>query len=322
MISSTKNHYWYRTSFLLNFRLCERNLKCPMEFTKNEDIEELLFTGNIKDLTNCHNLILVNINKNTVNLTTNLSTNIICSPADKSNSWKAPEIINISRPKKQLSDIDERLSNIRSDLNKIAPENEQKIISRVCENITEECFVKIIPFFIEKCAWDFKYQVIYGKLCTTLNEKFTETFKKALIQQCQEEFKNEIDENWEDDEILKFTKKRSGIITFLIELLKVKLINPTIILLCIDCMINCNNINTSSVYTERNINHTAEILKICIPVIYQINVKPVENYIFLNFNKLFLYLSYLSENKKIISGRVQFNVIDTINIGKKYCIIT
>jgi len=320
------HHYWYKTLFLVNFRLCERNIKCPIEFIKDEDFQELRFTGDIKDLTNSHNQFLNSFNKNTSNLVLNSLNQHVdlmssfdrqISAADRSDSWKSASSINTTRPKKQLSNIDEKLLNIRSDLNKIAPENEQKIISRVCENITEECFEKIIPFFIEKCAWDFKYHKSLGKLCLSLNDKFLETFKKILIQQCQEEFKNEINENWEDEEISKFTKRRSGIITFLVELLKIKLINPTVILLCIDCMINVN----STISIERNINHTAEMLKICIPVIYQINVEPIKNNIFSNFSELFLYLSKLLENKKIISNRVQFNVIDTINIGKKFSII-
>jgi hypothetical protein len=33
------HHYWYKTLFLVNFRLCGRNINCPIEFIKDEDFK-------------------------------------------------------------------------------------------------------------------------------------------------------------------------------------------------------------------------------------------------------------------------------------------
>lgn len=156
-----------------------------------------------------------------------------------------------------------KLTKIRSDLNKISTDNEETISNRIREEFTEECITELTPTFFDKGVWEQKYREIYARLCVKLSLKFPNVFMSALLSSCQREFETKVSIDEEDDVIMLLMKRRLGAIHFIVEMLKVKLLKPTIILLC------ANKILTSSdgEKSDHDICHIAELVIISSPII-------------------------------------------------------
>ncbi len=160
-----------------------------------------------------------------------------------------------------------KLNKIRSDLNKISPDNEDVISDRICEGLTEECIAEIIPTFFDKGVWEQKYREIYARLCVKLSEKFPTTFIPALLKHCQHEFEIRASEDDEDDVVMQIMKRRIGAIHFIVEMLKVKLLKPDIVLLCIDKILKIAENDEKSEHDEHDICHASELIIIATPII-------------------------------------------------------
>jgi hypothetical protein len=157
-----------------------------------------------------------------------------------------------------------KLNKIRSDLNKISPDNEDIISDRICEELVEECITELIPTFFDKGVWEQKYREIYARLCVKLNAKYPTVFIPALLKHCQHEFEIKVSEDDEDDIVLQVMKRRIGAAHFIVEMLKVKLLKPDIILLCIDKILK---VSENSEKCEQDVCHVSELIIIATPII-------------------------------------------------------
>jgi hypothetical protein len=160
-----------------------------------------------------------------------------------------------------------KLNKIRSDLNKISPDNEDIISDRICEESAEECIIELIPTFFDKGVLEQKYREIYARLCVKLNTKFPTAFIPALLKHCQHEFEIVVSEDDEEYEVLQVMKRRIGAIHFIVEMLKVKLLKPDILLLCIDKILKPSSSSNGKEKCEQDVCHVSELIIIATPII-------------------------------------------------------
>ena len=197
-----------------------------------------------------------------------------------------------------------KFNKIRSDLNKISPDNELIIADRICDEIIEECVADIIPVFFDKGVWEQKYREIYVRLCVKLSAKFPGVFLSALLTHTQHEFETRVLEDAEDDEIVYAMKRRIGAAYFIIEMLKVKLVKPDIVVLCAEKILG-----SEKEKSDYDICHVAELVIISVSVIKNKDI----------IGKLRALISIL-ENlylSQYVSQRAKFKVEDAVKVFKK-----
>jgi hypothetical protein len=222
------------------------------------------------------------------------------TPPRGENAWVPPKV------KKEAEDdpIKLKFNKIRSDLNKISPDNELPIANRVCEELIEECIADIIPVFFDKGVWEQKYREIYVRLCVKLNAKFPGVFLSALLEHTQHEFEKKVPEDAEDDEIVYAMKRRIGAAYFIVEMLKVKLLKPVIVVSCAEKMLGLEKEKS-----DYDICHVAELVIIAIPIIKNKDA----------IGKLRALIGIL-ENLHLsqrISQRAKFKIEDAVKVFQK-----
>ena len=205
---------------------------------------------------------------------------------------------------KNQKESDIKLKKIRSDLNKISPENEKKIASRICDEISEDCISELIPIFFDRGIWEQKYREIYARICSTLNTKFPKLFISMLCNQCQKEFEVHIDAEEDDEIIITAMKRRMGAIHFILEMLRVKILTPAIIFLCIEKILRPET--EGGIINEYNICHTAELLSTVIPIIKN----------GATLKKLSPTIKIIKElgGKQFVSQRAKFKIEDALKV--------
>lgn len=197
-----------------------------------------------------------------------------------------------------------KLNKIRSDLNKISTDNENVISDRVCEEFTEECVAELISTFFDKGVWEQKYREIYARLCVRLSLKFPKVFMSALLLNCQKEFEITPWEDAEDDDIMLMMKRRMGAIHFIVEMLRVDLLKPGIIVLCANKILASSNVKT-----DHDICHVAELVIVSTPIIKQKDV--IEK-----LRGIVRIISALHE-KQFVSQRSKFKIEDAVKVLSK-----
>lgn len=169
-------------------------------------------------------------------------------------------------PAKEKSENDplkQKLAKIKSDLNKISTDNEETISGRICDEFTEECIAELTPTFFDKGVWEQKYREIYARLCVKLSLKFPGLFLSALLSGCQNEFEKKIPTDAEDDIIIIATKRRLGAIYFIVEMLRVSLLKPGIVVSCANKIL----ISSDEEKSDHDICHIAELIIVSLPVV-------------------------------------------------------
>jgi hypothetical protein len=135
------------------------------------------------------------------------------------------------------------LKSINSDLNKLTDANFDTISKRVVDNLTEEIIPDFAPIMFDKAVWDDKYRKMYARLCVMIQDKI-ESLRRPLIMQCQIEFNKPIPEVESDSPsaesaaehkyaVIKWKKRRLGTIHFIVELLKVRIVHPKVVIACL-----------------------------------------------------------------------------------------
>jgi len=208
---------------------------------------------------------------------------------------------------KNQGEAEIRLKKIRSDLNKISPENEKKVATRICEEISDECISELVPIFFDKGIWEQKYREIYARICSELNKKFPKIFLAVLCAQCQKEFEVHINRDEDDEIIVMAMKRRIGAIHFILEMLRVRLLTPAIIFLCIEKVLKPDT--EEGIISEYDICHTAELLVTVIPI-------------FKNgatLKKLSPTIKVMKDldKKQFVSQRAKFKIEDAIKVWDK-----
>jgi hypothetical protein len=200
-----------------------------------------------------------------------------------------------------------KLNKIRSDLNKISPDNEEIISDRIREELVEECITEIIPTFFDKGVWEQKYREIYARLCVKLNAKYPTVFIPALLKHCQHEFEVKVSEDDEEEDVMQVMKRRIGAIYFIVEMLKVKLIKPDIILLCIDKILKPTE---NSEKCEQDVCHVSELIIIATPII--------KNKVVLNKLRPTIDTIKNLHEHQFLSQRSKFKIEDAVKMYNTY----
>lgn len=233
------------------------------------------------------------------------SSPIITHKSDIIGSW------NPKREKKIVSESDEKLNKIRSDINKLAPENCDKLINRLCDTITqdEECLTYTASLFFGDGL--FKFKECYAKLCLELWKKFpNNSFQDIILSQCQKEFeaKLTLDEDLEDDVIVSLMKTRIHIVYFMIELVKSRVLMLDSLELCVKKLVN-RTVN-ADMPNDFDVCHAVEILLIIIPLIIEHDKRKL--------NTVSPYCKALYQHFKngTLSIRAKFKVEDLIIVAK------
>lgn len=210
-------------------------------------------------------------------------------------------------PNKDRKDQDEtksKINKIRSDLNKISPENEKTVASRICDEISEECIPVLIPIFFDKGVWEQKYRELYARICLTLNTKFPKIFIASLCAHCQKEFDIQINKDEDDEVIVVAMKRRIGAIHFILEMFRIRLMNPAIIFLCIDKILKPDP--EEGIINEYDICHTSELLITVLPIIKN----------GATLKKLSPTIKIIKEldKKQFVSQRAKFKIEDALKV--------
>lgn len=210
-------------------------------------------------------------------------------------------------PNKDRKDQDEtksKINKIRSDLNKISPENEKTVASRICDEISEECIPVLIPIFFDKGVWEQKYRELYARICLTLNTKFPKIFIASLCAHCQKEFEIQINKDEDDEVIVVAMKRRIGAIHFILEMFRIRLMNPAIIFLCIDKILKPDP--EEGIINEYDICHTSELLITVLPIIKN----------GATLKKLSPTIKIIKEldKKQFVSQRAKFKIEDALKV--------
>lgn len=155
-------------------------------------------------------------------------------------------------------------------LNKMAESNYDKMSVDIVSTLVPEYIEDFIPMIFDKAIWDVKFRHMYAKLCLELLKKFgKDAFGKPLLIQCQAEFTKRIptepetDDGDEYDEyehqVNMWKKRRLGGIHFIAELLKVRIITPNIIVVCLHDLLKHSPVEPIA----DNVQHAAELLSLC-----------------------------------------------------------
>ena len=204
---------------------------------------------------------------------------------------------------KEQSESEILLGKLRSDLNKLSPENEDTIITRVCEGATTDNLESIMSMIFEKIARETKFHISYANLCAKIYTIFpliTQLISKHY-ERCHD---LKISDDDEDDTIALAIKNRAGTIEFARELLRRKLVAIASLVKVVD------NLLLSAETGEYNICHLCDLLILAIPEIK--NKKSLKSFA--------PYLKKLSSTSSK-STRVKLKIEGAIEIGKTYKLI-
>ncbi len=210
---------------------------------------------------------------------------------------------------RKFTSLEQKLNKIKSDLNKLCVDNEEKIISRVCKNVTLDCLNDIVPFIFEKGIWDMKYRESHCKLIEKLSEKFPE-IKKSMIDECQRELtvKIQITDNLQNENVDRMMQKRLNTIRFISVLLKIRYFNPNLILLCFNQLLPSTTSIVSKGISDEDLDlfHAAELLLITYPLIKNPEVQK-------KFDPIFDKLKYEYHLNKKMSVKTKFRILDAFS---------
>jgi len=206
---------------------------------------------------------------------------------------------------KEHTEFDMNINKIRSDLNKISIENGDSLSTRICDNTTDEYLETVNTLIFQKAEREIKFHSIYANLCVMLNSKFREKFMELLLKQCKEGLTLKLSDDDEDETIILAVKNRLGAISFIIELLKKKIVNPKSVLECMEIL--SESINDSGMFREHNICHTCEMLILTVPEIKTVSM-------------LKKFIPFFNRLIKIdsVSTRTKFKIEEVLAIGNRY----
>jgi hypothetical protein len=238
----------------------------------------------------------------------------------------------------KFTSFESKIKSIKNGLNKLggnrSQEDEEKLISKIVEPMTEDCLSTITPFIFEKGIWDAVFRPVICKTIVKINDKFN-SFKKMMLDECQKEIAVKIPDSSsygqdfngslststsvskmdlsEDSiepklsselypiDLDKITKRRLNSIHFISELLKIRFFNPNLVLLCFDQLLLENK-----ELTDLDIFHSSELLSVTYSQIQNPSVQK-------KFDKIFDKLKL--EYRLKLCNKTKFRIEDTF---KKY----
>ena len=141
-----------------------------------------------------------------------------------------------SAPKIIHSNLDELTKTLKCLLNKLTPTNFDTIKQSISEVISPEVAPNFSNLLLTKASLEVKYSEMYAKLCSTLLTDFP-FFRPSLLNACQEIFILRANSS-EDISLSK--SKIVGCVTFIGQLMNIKVISPKIIIFCCEELLKKN----------------------------------------------------------------------------------
>lgn len=182
------------------------------------------------------------------------------------------------------------VSSINSDLNKLTEAKYDVISARVITKITENVLPEFVDMMFDKAVWDAGYRGMYARLCVSIQAKL-DGFRQLLLTECQRQFGKDpptpVEGETKQDreyEMVKWKKMRSGNMHFVVELLKVNMVQSKVISMCLYELLSHDVLSPIS----DNIFHAAELLMISKTLVDRAITGPAVNRIreFLSAGKL------------------------------------
>jgi MIF4G domain len=169
-------------------------------------------------------------------------------------------------PKLIKSDLDSMTKNLKSLLNKLTPTNFESIKEKLSEHLNPEISMLLSDLLLIKACMEVKYSETYSRLSRDLILKFP-FFRNDLLKACQDIFESQA---LEAEDITLNKKKVLGCVTFIGELLNMKVLSAKVIISCCESLLNksteeaaegvcyllstCSNVFSSSKFKETGHN--------------------------------------------------------------------
>lgn len=201
---------------------------------------------------------------------------------------------------------------ISGKLNKMTEDNHERMIDSIIEELTGDLVPEFVVTIFNKAVWDDSFRHMYATLCVKLMKKFGPAkFGKPLLSQCQVEFKTprptkpdtaDADELQEYEyEAAKWKGRRLGGLQFIVELLKVKIVTPKVIEICLDYLLS----HDPSHPIAEDVQHACELASMC-----NGKLGKQEAQIYVKFAKR-IYAFRASQN---LAPREKFKIQDTLKL--------
>ena len=196
---------------------------------------------------------------------------------DSSKIVKASDVgLKAWAPARAASDSERILRQVRGLLNKLTPENFEKLFTKLVESITTaEVLAGSITMLFEKAVAEPMFCSLNAELCLRLSKELPEfppsggdtkpmTFRRVLLNTCQEEFEGSLqglsneDAEDKDDENSKAKRRMLGNVKLIGNLFTRGVINQKIVLVCVQQLLG----GELGVH-ENCIECACEILSLC-----------------------------------------------------------
>lgn len=234
----------------------------------------------------------------------------------------------------ERNELDELIRDIRIILNKLTPQNLQKLTNDLCQlAINNEERLKMTIDLIFEYLEDQIYIQVYAQLCklllnfkvpSSIDHSKQISFSMILLRKCHEEFYLDIYEkinypqllnnivscsddkkkaelkNFADEKLFEAKKKSLGIIVFIGELYKVKIITEAYINDCID-----------NLFLQESDNFYLELLCKLLTTVGKEIDRPVNYH---RTNNYFTRLDNIVQNSNLITIRIRFMILDLIDL--------
>jgi hypothetical protein len=226
--------------------------------------------------------------------------------------WKSQS----RREKEKLSSEEKNIREIRSTLNKIAPSTAHEIGPGILACIDDICFPKVVPLFFDKAVQDVKNREIIINLCTGLKDKFGEQFLDAIHTQCINEFGKKCVDSDDDELVVKYNQRKSGVIQLIPGLYSFSIIDHNTVLECLGKIPRVQIEKDSDKQECPNQNDIAHIVEILNSV-----MKITHN----NLRKLFtVYYRYVVDIKllNLAKSRTKYLVDDVLSKAEQAGILS
>jgi len=210
--------------------------------------------------------------------------------------------------------------NIQSLMNKLSPENFQSITEKLVTTITSametlpdplKFLTSVVEVIFEKAVRESRYAERYSKLCVSLSQNLPQregiSFKKLLLQKCQQEFEQPTDttstntpsNNVLDPEEIKnrLAERNSGVPVFIGALFLRGLISEKIIHYCLRTLLSTN---------ESDLLKFASLMTLIGKTIDHPKAKIL-------MDAYFVKMESLSKNQDV-SRRIRFKLIDVVDL--------
>ena len=158
----------------------------------------------------------------------------------------SPKIVKAAdawKPSVAQSDTEKALRRVRAILNKLTPENFERLFSQLVECVTSEDILSgSITMLFEKAVAEPMFCSLNAELCLRLSKELP-NFRKTLLNTCQEEFEgslmglNQEDTEEKEDENSKAKRRMLGNVKLIGHLFRRKVINQKIVHLCVQCLL-------------------------------------------------------------------------------------